>query len=39
MDMSQEELKKCYTHCYEMLFNNSYRRVGRVIMKDNIRKC
>ena len=39
MDMSADELKKCYQHCYEMLYNNSHRRVGRVIMKSNIQKC
>lgn len=39
MDMSYEELKKCYQHAYEMLYNDSYRRVGRVIMKENIKKC
>lgn len=39
MDMSHDELKKCYQHAYEMLYNDSYRRVGRVIMKENIKKC
>lgn len=39
MDMSQDDLKTAYKHCYEMLFNTDHSRVGKVLMKENVRKC
>lgn len=43
IDMSEEELNKCYDHCEKMLYNTDPRNLGRynvlVEVKDQINKC
>lgn len=39
MDMDQNELKKCYRHCVQMLTNKDLYRPGKLEVRKNIQKC
>lgn len=39
MDLSQSELKKCFKHCEQMLYNKDVYKPGKFVIRNNIQKC
>lgn len=39
MDMSQADLKKCYKHCEQMLYNRDIYKPGKFVIRENIQRC